>query len=187
MHRYTHHGRAQHAPVEDVPRLKDLENGAVFLVGGFGTINSLMQMRIERQGERIDALDTELGEVVDQLLVNEFEALAVIFILRFTMRGKSVLEAINHRNQRLNYPRVRTLPVVGAFFFNALAVVVEIGLAPLQGLPQLLKVAGQFGNPGIGRRILLFCRGIQPAVFLGIVHVYVDILVRHVLPRFRWD
>ena len=60
MHRYTHHRRAQHAPVKDVPGLKDFENRSVLLVGGFGAVHGLVQMWIERLAERVDTFYAEL-------------------------------------------------------------------------------------------------------------------------------
>ena len=54
-------------------------------------------MRIEGQAEGIDAFHPELGEVVHELLVNELEAFAVIFVLRFAKR-QGMLETVHHRN-----------------------------------------------------------------------------------------
>jgi hypothetical protein len=47
MHGYTHHCRAQHAPVKHISRLKYLQNGAVCVVRCFSAIQRLMQVRIK--------------------------------------------------------------------------------------------------------------------------------------------
>src|SRR5713226_228771 len=47
MHGYTHHGGAQHASIKHISRLKNLQDGALFVVHRLSTIHCLMQVRIE--------------------------------------------------------------------------------------------------------------------------------------------
>ena len=47
MHRYTDHGGPEHTPMKDISRLKNLQDGAVFVVFGFRAIHGLMQVRIK--------------------------------------------------------------------------------------------------------------------------------------------
>ena len=53
--------------------LEDLYDRAVFVVGRFQAIHGLMQMRIELLSDRIDSLNAELGEVLDELFIDELE------------------------------------------------------------------------------------------------------------------
>jgi hypothetical protein len=98
VYRYTHHGRAQHAAVKNVAGLIDLQDRAVFGLIGFRAIDGLMQVRIEMLAKRFDALHTELGDVVQELLVDQLETLAIILVGGFAMRSQRVLEAVDDRN-----------------------------------------------------------------------------------------
>jgi hypothetical protein len=64
IHGYTDHGGAQHAPVKKISWLKDLQDGAIFVLGRFGAIHGLMQVRIELLSGWIETLDPQLGDVV---------------------------------------------------------------------------------------------------------------------------
>src|SRR5208282_6114249 len=92
---YAHHGGAQNAAMEDIARLEDLQNRAVLVLKGFGTVHRLMDMRIKLLAQRIGALHAEARDVFHELLVNELEAFAIIFVFGFAMRRESVLEAVN--------------------------------------------------------------------------------------------
>src|SRR5580704_20863 len=125
---YAGHGGAQNAAMKNVSRLEDLQNRAVFLLDGFGAVHRLMKMRIKLLAERIDAFDAEPRDVVDELLVDELEASAIVFVLSFAVSRESVLKTVNDRYKSFDDPRGVALGVVGPFFFDALAIVVEIGL-----------------------------------------------------------
>src|SRR6266446_7590020 len=99
MDRYTDHGGPQDAPVKNIARLKDLEDRAIVVVFRFGAIHGLMQMGIERLVDRIEAFDAEFCQMIEELLVDELEALAIIFIFGFAMRGERVLETVDHGNE----------------------------------------------------------------------------------------
>src|ERR1700719_4853706 len=142
MYRYTHHRRSQHAAVEYVAGLIHLQDGAVFGLVGFRAIDCLMKMRIEMLADRLDALDAELGEVVEELLVDQLETLAVIFVGRLAVRGEGMLETVNDGNERFDHPSGIALGIFGALSFDALAVIIEVGLAPQQRLPQILQIGG---------------------------------------------
>ena len=151
MNGYADHGGAQHAPVKNIARLKYLQNRAVILLGRFGAVHRLMEMRIELLADRIDALHAKAREVVHELLVNELEALAIIFVFRFAMRRESMLETVDDRDQAFDDPRRGALGILGALLFDALAVIVEVGLAAHQCLTQFVQVAGELGDFRIGR------------------------------------
>ena len=70
MDRYTDHSGPQDAPVKYIARLKDLKDRAIVVVFRFGAIHGLMQVRIERLADRIDALDAEFSQVIEELLVD---------------------------------------------------------------------------------------------------------------------
>src|ERR1700722_14436653 len=92
---YADRGGEQHATMEEIAGLEHLQDGAVFMNCGFGAIHGLMEMRIKLFAERIDALDAEASDVVDELLVDKLEAFAIIFVLSFAMSGKRVLETVD--------------------------------------------------------------------------------------------
>src|SRR5580704_3485149 len=121
---YADHGGAQNAPMEEITGLKDLQNSAVFVSRGFRAIHGLVEMRIKLFAERIDALDAEAAHVVDELLVDKLEASAIIFVLSFAMSCQSVLETVHDGDQAFDDARGVTLGIFGAFFFDALAIVV---------------------------------------------------------------
>src|ERR1700722_1505862 len=152
MNGYAHHGRPQNASVKNVAWLKNLQNRAVFVLHCLGAIHRLMKMRIKGLAKRIDAFDAEPGDVVNELLVDELEAFAIILILGFAMSRESMLKAVNDRDEPLDDARRVTLGIVGAFLFDALAIVVEIGLAAHERLAEFVEVADEFRDFGIGRR-----------------------------------
>src|SRR6266850_1776735 len=77
MDRYTDHGGPQDAPVKNIAGLKDLKDRAVVEVFRFGAIHGLMQMGIERLANRIESLDAEFCQVIEELLVDKLEAFAI--------------------------------------------------------------------------------------------------------------
>src|SRR5260370_24465575 len=103
-------------------------------------------MRIETLAERLDARYAELGEVVAELLVDQLESLAVIFVLRFAVRGERVLKPVDDGNKRFDHARGVALGILGAFFFDSLAVIVKIGLAPQKRLEKILQIVGELGD-----------------------------------------
>src|SRR6267378_3537902 len=123
MDRYTDHRGPQDAAVKYVARLKDLKDRAVLAVFRFGAIHGLMQMGIERLADRIEALDAEFCQVIEELFVDELEALAITFIFGFAMRGERVLETVDHGNEPFDDARGGALGVLEAFLFDAFAVV----------------------------------------------------------------
>jgi hypothetical protein len=64
--------------VKYVARLIYLQDGAVLGFVGFHPIHRLMQMRVETLAGRVNALDAELGKVIEELLVDQLETLAVV-------------------------------------------------------------------------------------------------------------
>src|ERR1700674_1750245 len=146
MHGYTNHGRPQHAPMINISWLKDLKDGAVFVVGRFGAVHRLMQMRIKRFSGWLDAFYAEARQIVQQLFVDQLETFAVILVLRFAVRGQGVLETINHGDQAFDQAGGRTLGVLRALLLDPLAVVVEVCLAAEQRLAQIFKVGSELGH-----------------------------------------
>src|ERR1700730_3133229 len=123
--------------MENVARLKYLQYRSVVVLSGFSTIHRLMQMRIEGHAQRIDALRAEACNIVDKLLVNEFEALAVVGVLRLAVRGQRLLETVDHWNQPFDHARRRAPGGVGTLFLHAFSVIVEVRLPAQQGLTQV--------------------------------------------------
>jgi hypothetical protein len=93
MNRYAHHCRPQYAPMKHISRLKYLQDRAVVMLGCFRAIHGLVHMRIERHAHGINAFRSQLGDVVYQLLVNQFEAFAIIRVLRLAMRSQRRIKA----------------------------------------------------------------------------------------------
>ena len=59
MYRYTHHRRAEHAPVKNVAGLIDLKNRAVLSPIGLRSLHSLVKVRVEMLAEWLDPLDAK--------------------------------------------------------------------------------------------------------------------------------
>src|SRR6266436_8840997 len=134
MDRYTDHSGPQDAPVKNIAWLKDLKDRAVVEVFRFGAIHGLMQMGIERLADRIEALDAEFCQVIEELLVDKLEAFAISFIFGFAMRGECVFKPVDHGNEPFDEARSGAFGVFEAFLFDAFAVVVEVRLAAKQRL-----------------------------------------------------
>src|SRR5258708_13200355 len=98
--------------MEYVTGLIHLQDGAVLGVVGLRAIDRLMKMRIEMLADRLDALDTQLGEVVEELLVDQLETLAVIFVGWLAVRGEGMLETLNYRKYPFDHPRGITLRIL---------------------------------------------------------------------------
>ena len=94
MDGYTDHSRAQDPPMKDVAGLKSLKDDSVGMFGGFGAVHGLVEVRVKRLSQGVDALHAKPREVVEQLLVDELETLPIVLVFRFAMRGESVLEAV---------------------------------------------------------------------------------------------
>jgi hypothetical protein len=150
VNRYANHRGAKNAAVKYVSRLKDLQDRAVLVLDGFGAVHRLVEMRIEGLAKRVDALDPEAREVIDELLVDQLEAFTIIFVLGFAMSRQSMLETVDNGDESFDDAGGMALGVFGALFFDALAVVIEIGLAAHQRLAQLVEIAGELGYFGIG-------------------------------------
>src|SRR5205823_8302692 len=53
---YTDHCWTQHAAVKNVAGLEDLKDGPVSFLRGFGAVHRLMEVRVKRLADRVDAL-----------------------------------------------------------------------------------------------------------------------------------
>jgi len=105
MDRYTDHRGPQDAAMKYIAWLKNLKDRAVLVVFRFGAIHGLMQMGIERLADRIEALDAEFCQVIEELLVDELEAFAIIFIFGFAVRGERVLKTVDHGDESFDHAR----------------------------------------------------------------------------------
>src|SRR5205823_3007799 len=96
MDRYTNHRGTQHAPMKDVAGLKRLQDDAVGMLRRFGAVHGLVEVRVKRLSQGVDALYAEFRDVVQQLLVDELETLAIIFVFRkgFELIYKQLLDNI---------------------------------------------------------------------------------------------
>src|SRR4029077_6608317 len=139
---YTHHRRAQHASMENVAGLKNLQHGTVFVLGRLSAVHSLMQMWIKRLPRRVYAFNAELRNVVEQLLIYKLGATPVIFIFGFAVRRESLFESIDDGNQGLDQARGGAFGVFGPLLFDALFIVIEVRLAPPQRLAQVFQIRG---------------------------------------------
>jgi hypothetical protein len=135
MNRYAHHGRAQNPSMKNISWLKDLEDCSIRHLRGFGAIHSLVEMGVEGLADGLNADDAKARKVIEQLLMNQFEALAVTLVFRFFMSGQRMLETVDSRDERFYNSRCGALLILGTLLFDALPVVVEVGLAAQQGLP----------------------------------------------------
>src|SRR5271157_6659951 len=125
MNRYAHHGRPQHTAMKLVARLKHRKDCAVGMLGGFGAVHSLVEVRVERLAQRVNPMRAELRQIVQKLLVDQLKALAIALVLGFAMRGQGVLETIQHRDQSLDDTRRDAPSVFAALPLDALAVVLR--------------------------------------------------------------
>src|SRR6267378_6735692 len=149
MDRYTDHGGPQDAAVKYVAGLKDLEDRAVVVVFRFGAIHGLMQMGIERLADRIEALDAEFCQVIEELLVDELEAFTITFILGFAVRGERMLETVDHRDKPFDDARGGAFRIFKTLLLDALAVVIKVRLAAEKRLSQFVQVRCKLGQFGI--------------------------------------
>src|SRR6516164_8230372 len=178
MDRYTNHGGAQDAPVKDVAGLKRFEDEAVGMLGRFGAVHGLVEVRVKRLSDGVDPLNAKLRDVVEQLLVDELETLPIVFVFRFAMRGESVLETVEDRDESFDHASRGALRILGTLFFDALAVIRKIGLAAQHGLAQPFKVRRKFRHFRVA-----FCRfrvdglGFGGWLEFGAIHFLVDVLV----------
>jgi hypothetical protein len=53
-------------------------------------------MRVEELPDGVDTLGAQLSKVVEELLVDELEALAIALVFRFFMRVEGLLEAVEY-------------------------------------------------------------------------------------------
>ena len=101
---------------------------SVFLRDGF------VLVRVERLAERVDALDAGLLERAEELGVHQLDALADLLVRVHVVERE--LEAVEHGQELLDQPLVRTLDERGLLAQHALAVVLEIGLDALRELAE---------------------------------------------------
>ena len=151
MNRYADHGGAKDATVKNVTRLENLHDGAFGVIRGFHAIHRLMKMRVEEFAERIDALSSKTSYILNELLVNELETLAITVIRGLAVGGERVLETVNDGNQALYHAGRVPLGILCAFALDPFAVIIEIGLAPNQGLAEFIEIVREFGQLGVRR------------------------------------
>lgn len=128
MNRYANHGGAKNAAMINVAWLVDFENGAIRTIGGLRAIHSLMQMRIEGLAMGFDALRAKPRKIIEKLLINQLKPFAIAFVLIFTMSGKGMLKAVDHRYELLDYTSGSALASFAIVFLGAFAEICEIGL-----------------------------------------------------------
>src|ERR1700730_9388008 len=143
MDRYTHHRRTQDASVKGITRLEYLQDRAICMFGRFRAIHRLVQMGVERFPHRIHALDPQLFEVIEELLVDQLESLAVAFVFRFAMGGKGILKAIEYRDQSFDRAGGGALGIFKALLLNSFSVIVEVRLEPEKRLTHLFQISSQ--------------------------------------------
>src|SRR2546428_4050747 len=186
MDRYTDHRGTKHAPMKDVAGLKSLKNDAVGMLHRFGAIHRLVKMRIEWLADGVDALYAQLDYIVEELLVDERKALVISLVFGFAVRGKSMLETVDDRDEAFDHARGGSLGIFEALLFDALAVILKIRLPALERLAQLLEVRRQLGHlrvgflaigsDGLGLRARFPIRGIHISVDVDIA---IDVLLGH--------
>src|SRR5208283_3314532 len=144
VYRYAHHCWPQNTTVKYIAWLKHFENRTVLILGRFRTIQSLMQVRIEKLADRINALGPQFRQVVQQLLVNQLEAFSVTLVLSLLVCRKGLLKSIQHWNQLLDHSTGRPFLILAAFFLDSLTIIIKIGLPPQLRLPHVFELVGQF-------------------------------------------
>src|SRR5207249_679259 len=188
MDRYTNHRGTQHAPMKDVAGLKRLQDDAVGMLRRFGAVHGLVEVRVKRLSQGVDALYAEFRDVVQQLLVDELETLAIIFVFRFAMRGESMLETVENRDESFDHASRGALRILKTLFFDALAVIRKIGLAAQHGLAQPFEVRRKFRPIRVGfGRVRVDDLRLGGLLEFGAIHFLVDILLDadvHFLPLF---
>ena len=150
MHGYAHHRGTQNAPVEDVAGLENLKDDAVGVLGRFRPLHGLVEMRIKGFSGGINTLDAEASQIVEQLFVDNLEALAIALVFGFAMRGQCMLEAVDDWNETFDDAGRGALGVFEALLFDALAVIIEIGMRAQKGLAQFFEFGGELGKFSVG-------------------------------------
>src|SRR6266852_2703717 len=149
VHGYANERGAKYASVKEIARLKGFKDNAVFVLGGFGAVHGLVEMRVELLADGVEALDAEAREIFEQLLVDQLEALAVIFVFGFAVGSEGVFEAVDDRNERFDDAADGALGGFRAFFFDSLAVIDEVGLVAKKRLLHLLELGAEFFGIGV--------------------------------------
>jgi hypothetical protein len=140
----------------DVSRLEDFKNRAVGVLGGFGSIDSLMEVWIKGLALRLHALCTQAREIVEELLINEFEALAIALVFGFTVGSEGVLEAVDDGDELFDDAGRGTLAGFAVFLFGTLAEIGEVRLMANEGLAHVVEFGSEAFSFGVLARCLLW-------------------------------
>ncbi|MGB9432594.1 MAG: hypothetical protein WBQ89_10160 [Candidatus Acidiferrum sp.] len=146
MNGYANHSGAKNPAMIEVTGLKNLEDGAVGMVGGFGAVDSLVKMGIEWFSLGVDALRAEANEIIQELLVDQLKALAIAVVFGLAMSGEGMLEPIHDWNELLDDTGRGALAGFAIFFFGAFAEIGKVSLMANQGLTQVFQFGGQFSR-----------------------------------------
>jgi len=150
MNGYTDHGRTKNAAMEDVAGLEDLKNCAVSVVRRFGAVERLVKVWVKGLTNGIEALRSEPGDVVEQLLVDQFKTLSIVFIFGFAMGSKCIFKTVDDGDERFNDASGGALGIFKAFFFDAALIIFVVGLAAKEGLAEFIEIGGEASEFGVG-------------------------------------
>src|SRR2546429_5993849 len=104
------------------------------------------------------------------------------------MRGESMLETVENRDESFDHASRGALRILKTLFFDALAVIRKIGLAAQHGLAQPFKVRRKFRPIRVGfGRVRVDDLRLGGLLEFGAIHFLVDILLDadvHFLPLF---
>ena len=150
MNGYTDHGGTKNAAVEDVAGLEDLKNCAVGVVWRFRAVERLVKVRVKGLTNGIEALRSEPGDVVEQLLVDQLESFTIVLIFGFAMGSKCIFKTVDDGDERFNDASGGTLGIFEAFFFDASLIIFVVGLAAQEGLAEFIEIGGEASEFGVG-------------------------------------
>ena len=83
----------------DVSRLKHLQDRAVSVFGSFCAIHGLVKVWIKGLAQWFNTFDAKLSQIIQELFINQLEALAVTRVFVILVRGQRVLKAVHDGNQ----------------------------------------------------------------------------------------
>jgi hypothetical protein len=138
MRGHANHCGAQHAAMKHVAGLQFSNHRSVRKFRSFDALDGVMKMRIEMFAGGFDALQPLFRERVPELAMDELETLALFRERRAVHGGKSSFKSIENGQKLLDEYFHAAMAVLLALFFDALAVVLEIGLAAHERIEQLL-------------------------------------------------
>src|SRR5579875_165617 len=140
----ANHGRAQNLAVKNITGLQFLDDRVVRMGGGFDAFDGVMKMGVEGFAFSFDFFQAVPGKRIEKLLANELKTLAVFVVRGVAMRGDGAVESVEDGQQAFDDDFGAAMAFVAALAFDALAVILEVGLEANERVFQVGFFGGEF-------------------------------------------